>query len=71
MGGPTEPVGNFYEFIWVNLMKIMRRENLNGLRKCSGEGQSHNVSYALDSEEETREGHRKPAGGREKAGSCP
>ena len=41
----------------------MRKKNLNGLRKCSGEGRSHHLFYTLDTEEETSEDRRKPTSG--------
>lgn len=49
----SKHVENSYEFIWAKLRTIARKQNLNGLGKCSREWQLYSLFYTLESKEET------------------
>ena len=44
---------NFYEFIWVKLMTIAGKQNLNTLRKCSGKQQFYYLFFTSESKGKT------------------
>ena len=45
----STPIETFYEFIWLKLMTIARKQNLSGVRKCSREWQFRCLFYTLKS----------------------